>query len=309
VRRVLIDTDRGVDDSMMLQIALGSPSIQVVGLTTVFGNGSVDQTTRNALINCEVADRMDIPVAKGAGGPLLPWRRRKTGTAVHGKDVLGNSNWPDPSGAPIETAAALFLVEQIEKWPGELTVLAVGSLTNLAIAVALEPSIAHKVKGLVVMGGAIGHAFGDSAIEFNLRSDPESARIVFQAGWPLTIVPLDVTTTVEMTRDQFERIRQRRSRSCEFLSAISPFYFEWCRSRYQRDVMPVHDATARAYILEPSLFKVERLYVDVAVGDDLTAGLTVADFRQESSLAPNANVCRSADSDGCLGLLMQKLLS
>jgi len=308
VRRLLIDTDPGVDDSMMIQLALASPEVQVEALTTVFGNSDAATTTRNALTNLEVAGRADIPVARGAGRPLTRSPLAKYPTHVHGADGLGNANWPAPRGAPITTPAAALIVERVmQAAPGELTLLAVGPLTNLALAVRLEPAMAERVREVVIMGGTSGRGNVSPTAESNIHHDPEAARIVFHAGWPLTMVGLDVTTRTLMTPAHLAEIRGARTPAAELIGAITPFYFAYHRGRLGRDVMPVHDSSALAYVLDPSLFTTEPAWVDVEVRGELTTGQTVADFRPQLGRKPNVDVCVDVKSDRVLELCLDRV--
>jgi purine nucleosidase len=223
-RRLLIDTDPGVDDSMMIQLALVSPEIRVDALTTVFGNSDVATTTRNALTNLEVAGREDIPVARGAGTPLTRPAPVRYPVHVHGADGLGNANRPAPRGAAIATPAAAFIVERVmTATPGELTVLAVGPLTNLALALRLEPAIAARVREIVMMGGTTGRGNVSPTAESNVHHDPEAARIVFHGGWPVTMVGLDVTMPTLMTAAHLAEIREARTPAADLIGAITPF--------------------------------------------------------------------------------------
>jgi len=307
MRRLLIDTDPGVDDSMMIQLALASPEVRVEALTTVFGNSDVDTTTRNALTNLDIAGRTDIPVARGAAKPLTRPAIAKYPVHVHGDDGLGNARRPSPRGAAIATPAASLIVERVMQSPGELTLLAVGPLTNLALAVSLEPVIAGCVREVVVMGGAIGRGNVSPTAESNVHHDPEAARIVFHAGWPITMVGPDVTTKTLMTADRLERLHEAHTRVTDFLAAITPFYFQYHSGRLGRPAMPVHDSTALAYVLDGTLFTTQALYVDVEVRGELTTGQTIADVRGQLGREPNVTVCVDVNADRVLELYVERL--
>jgi inosine-uridine nucleoside N-ribohydrolase len=208
VKRLIIDTDPGVDDAMAILFALQSPEIQLEALTTVFGNGGVKQTTANALRVLELAQRPDIPVVPGATTPLLrPYRGQ--GYRVHGRDGLGDTNLPLPRTHAQARRAAEYLISRIMDEPGQLTLVAVGPLTNLALAVRLEADIAQNVQEVVIMGGAATVPGNASPLaEANIHNDPEAAKIVFHAGWPLTMVGLDVTCKTIMTSAYLARLRE-----------------------------------------------------------------------------------------------------
>ena len=308
-RRLIIDTDPGVDDSMAIQFALRSPELQVEAITSVFGNNSVEITTRNALKNLEVAGRPDIPVAPGAGRPLLrPYSGR--GSLIHGEDGLGNSHLPPPRLRPSGRRAAELIVERVMAAPGEITILALGPQTNLALVVSLEPSVAQNVREVVFMGGAAtvrGNAA--PAAEANIHNDPEAARIVFHAGWPLTMVGLDVTTQVRMNRSHLERLRKAGMPVGDFLATIMPHYLDRYRERYGLNgEMFVHDPSAMIYLIEPSLFTTQQVYIDVETRGEATAGETVPDFRNRWEKPPNVNVCLEVDAQRLVSLYFERIL-
>ena len=206
-RRVIFDTDPGVDDAMALFFLLCSPELQLDAVTTVFCNVDTEQTTRNALILLDVAGRPDVPVARGADRPLLR-ERRTGGSRVHGDNGLGGAALSPPSREAWRRRAAELIVERVLDAPGDVTLIAVGPLTNLALAVRLEPTIADAVREVVVMGGAVTVPGNTTPLaEANVANDPEAARIVFHAGWPLTLVSLDVTLRVIRTPEEVEEIR------------------------------------------------------------------------------------------------------
>ncbi len=309
MRRILIDTDPGIDDSMMIQLALKSPEVQIEALTTVFGNSYVHLTTRNALINLEVAERTDIPVACGAAKPLIrPYTPGNAGK-VHGQDGLGDCHFPDPKCQALATPAAMLIVERVMQSPGDLTMLATGPLTNLALALSLEPRISQQVRDVVIMGGIIERDLNCPIAETNIRNDPDAARIVFHAGWPLTMVPLDVTLKTEMDLQHLEQIRGANTRVGTFLYKISPVYLEWCRKRYNRKAMKLHDSAALAYILDPSLFQSQELAVDIEVHGELTSGQTVVDIQGDREKNPNTTVCRDVDSKRLLEMHLERITS
>ena len=192
-QKILIDTDPGVDDTMAILFALRSPELEVVGMTAVFGNAYVDTAALNALRLIELEGHEHIPVAKGTGRPIVGPPRR-VADFVHGADGLGGINPPSPDGQLLDVPAAQFIVETILQNPGEITLVPVGPLTNIALALRLEPKIVDLVKQVVIMGGAAYVPGNASPVgEANIFNDPHAAAIVFSAGWPLTMVGLDVT--------------------------------------------------------------------------------------------------------------------
>ena len=306
MKRLIIDTDPGVDDCMAILFALCSPEVQLEALTTVFGNGGVSQTTTNALKVLEVAGRSDIPVVPGAIKPLLH-EYRGTGYVVHGRDGLGETNFPPAKGQPLNARAAEFLVSKIMGFPGEITLAAVGPLTNLALAVSLEPAITQNVREVVIMGGTAATPGNVSPLaEANIHNDAAAAKIVFDAGWPLTMVGLDVTCKTVMSPAYLAQIKQANTPITDFISAITPFYMRSNQERFGLDGFYVHDSSAIAYLLDPTLFKSQNVYVDVAIGGR-NHGQTMADWRGLWQQPPNVNVCLDVDSERFLALYLKRI--
>jgi inosine-uridine nucleoside N-ribohydrolase len=256
-KKVLFDTDPGVDDAMALLFLHRHPAVQLLGITTVFGNAEIEVTTRNALY---LAGRFGIetPVARGAAAPLL---RPPRGAAaeVHGDDGLGNLEGPiTPKRRPDPRPAHRLLIDTLRAHPGEVTLIAVGPLTNLALALAEEPAVTTLAREVVVMGGAFGtngHGGNVSPVaEANVMCDPHAADAVFTARWPVTIVGLDVTHEVLMDAAAFERLRSGGGDAGRFLFEASRHYVEFYRRAAGVAGCFVHDASAVAQVLAPELF-------------------------------------------------------
>ena len=274
-RRIIIDTDPGVDDAMAIFYALSSPELEVVGLTTVFGNGWIDVTTRNALALLELAARPDIPVAKGAGQPILS-TFDEPAEMVHGADGQGNAGIADPAGEPVSISAAEFIVRTVMDSPGEITLVPVGPFTNIALAMLIEPRLTDNVREIVVMGG---NAFTEGNVtpsgEANVIHDAEAADIVFGASCPITMAGLDVTTTVNMTRADLARIGELGNPRADHLARILPYYLAF-HEKYDLDGIHVHDSTAISYLLAPDAFTWVEQPVRVDTGQSLGRGKTIA---------------------------------
>jgi len=305
-KRLLIDTDPGVDDSMAILLAFASPEIEIEGFSTVFGNVGVDQTTQNALRLAELAGRPDIPVARGAEKPLLrPFTGK--GWEVHGRNGLGEAEFPDPRGTPDPRRGAQFIIDTIMANPGEITLVPLGPLTNVALAVATEPRIAENVREVVLMGGAANVAGNASPVaEANIRNDLESAYIVFHAGWPLTMVGLDVTEKTVMTPEYLQELGRANNPWTDFIARITPHYLSFSQ-RWGVNGFPVHDSSALAYVIDPTLFETRQAYVDVDYHSPYHAGNTVPDWRGQREREPNVNVCVDVDSERFLQLYRQRL--
>jgi inosine-uridine nucleoside N-ribohydrolase len=305
-KRIIIDTDPGVDDSMAILLAFNSPEVKIEGLTTVFGNTGVDITTKNALHLVELAGKPEVPVAAGASKPML---RPYTGEGwkVHGRNGLGEVDFPEPKGSPDRRHAAQFIIDMVMAHPGEITLIPLGPLTNIALAVLLEPRIATNVKEVVLMGGvAMNPGNASPVAEANIHNDPEAAHIVFHAGWPVTMVGLDVTHKSEINSAYMEQLKAANNRFTDFIYAISQHYMNLYRTR-GIDGMPVHDSSAVAYVLDPTLFQTKKVYVDVEYHSPFHHGQTVADWRGQRNREPNVNVCVDVDSARFLHMYRQRL--
>ena len=270
-RKIIIDTDPGVDDAMAIFLALASPELEVIGLTTIFGNVHTELATTNALRLLEIAGRTDIPVAKGVADPLT---RAFAGPVpfVHGEDGQGNVFLPPPETNAVRETAAAFIVEQVMAHPSDITLVPIGPLTNIALALRLESRLAAYVQEVVLMGGnALVPGNASPAAEANILNDPEAADVVFGAAWPVTMVGLDVTHQVHMTPEQIARHAQAASPMAQHLAKIVPFYqsfFETAYSAWNLQGIYVHDSSAIAYLIDPTLFEVKRWPIRVE-----TAGL------------------------------------
>jgi purine nucleosidase len=306
MRRIIIDTDPGVDDSMAILLAFSSPELKIEALTTVFGNTGTDVTTANALRLVELAGHPEVPVARGAEKPLMrPFAG--DGWVVHGRNGLGQVDFPPPNGAPDPRRAAQLIVDMVMASPGEITLVPVGPLTNIAIAYALEPRIAQNVREVVLMGGAAGVVGNVSPVaEANIHNDPEAANIVFHAGWPITMVGLDVTEKTLMSPEYLDDLKRANTPKTDFIHAIVQHYMKFY-AEIGITGIPVHDSSAIAYVIDPTLFTTQKLFVDVEFQSTLHHGQTVADWRGGRGREPNVNVCVDVDSPRFLAIYRQRL--
>lgn len=299
-RRIIIDTDPGIDDAVAILLALASPELQVDAIVTVAGNGPLNFMERNARMICEFAARPDIPVYAGCPRPL----RSDTINAVyfHGETGLGTLKLPPPV-MPLRpkhgVAATIDLLREAP--PGGITWCALGPLTNVAAALVQAPDIIAGAKELVLMGGA-SRALGNisPAAEFNILADPHAAQIVFDSGLPITMIPLDVTHQVRSTPERIARIASLGTPAAaavaELLAPLSG-----------REPSALHDPCVIAYLLAPELFQGSRVNVAVETQSPLTLGATVVDWRGISGREANANVLHKVDAGGIYVLLEQRL--
>ena len=305
--KILIDTDPGIDDTMAILFALRSPEFEITGLTTVFGNTDVVFTAQNALRLVELEGHDHIPVAQGAGRPLiLPLR--SLGKLVHGEDGMGNTNPPPPKGRLVSQSAAQFIVETVLASPGEITLVPVGPLTNVALALRLEPRIAGLVKEVVLMGGSAFRGGNASPVaEANIYNDPHAARIVFNAGWSLTMVGLDVTMQCIMSVEYLNNLCQSGNPATNLIGKILPVYQNFHDQVYgMGGAIHTHDPSAIAYLIDPDLFQTERLPVYVEIEGNC-AGQTVPDRRQQWIEAPVVNVCLNVNASRLQNLYRERL--
>jgi inosine-uridine nucleoside N-ribohydrolase len=272
-RRVIIDTDPGVDDALALLLAMRSPELQIEGITPVAGNVPLEVTLPNALRMVEIAGRTDIPVAAGAKVPLV--RRLVTAAYAHGENGLGGAVFPEPKTKPIDEAAASFISRTVRKYPGEVTIIAIGPLTNVAMALNLDPDLAPKIKGIVLMGGSLSGGNITPAAEFNIYVDPEAARIVFQSGIPIVMVGLDVTRKTSLTEEHVKTLSAADNPVSQAAAKIARNALGHNRQQGFLVGPNMHDSLAVATFLDPSVVTLEDYYVDVETAGELTAGETL----------------------------------
>jgi inosine-uridine nucleoside N-ribohydrolase len=271
--RVILDTDPGVDDAFALLLAMRSPELKVEGITAVAGNVPLDLTLPNALRMVEIAGRDDIPVASGAKGPLL--RRLVTATYAHGENGLGGAIFPEPKRKPIPEPASSFIRETVRKYPGEITLITIGPLTNIAAALNSDVELAHMVRGVVMMGGSLSGGNITPAAEFNIYVDPEAARIVFQSGIPITMVGLDVTRKTSLTEEHVRVLEAEHNPVSQAAATIARNALNRYRERGFAGGPNMHDSLAVAGFLDPSILEFRDYYVDVETTGELTAGETL----------------------------------
>ena len=309
MKRVIIDTDPGIDDAAAILMALASPELEVVALTTIFGNSSVEVCTANARMVLAAAERSDIPVYMGAGKPLLRPANEGWASHIHGGDGLGGvATSSPPTGELDRRHAALAIIEAVMAAPGEITVLALGRMTNLALALSLEPGLASSMAEVVVMGGAVtvpGNVSGVATA--NLHEDPEAAAIVYRSGAPIVQVGLDVCNRVTVSPEQLEAIAGAGSAATRLLSEATGHL----REAYIRtgrigpeDGVRYNDMPAIGYAIDPSLFTARPAYVEIETHSELTKGQTVADW---NAAEPNARICLEVDADALTALFTERL--
>ncbi|XP_062090151.1 probable uridine nucleosidase 2 [Humulus lupulus] len=313
--KMIIDTDPGIDDAMAIFVALRCPEIEVVGLTTIYGNVYTTLATRNALHLLEIAGRSDIPVAEGSHVTITKGTKLRIADFVHGADGLGNQNFPPPKGKPIQQSAAAFLVEQANLHPGKLTVVALGPLTNIALAIQLDPDFAQNIGRIVVLGGAFAvNGNVNPAAEANIFGDPDAADIVFTSGADVLVVGINVTHQVVLTDAHREVLASSNGKFAEYLCKILEVYFSYHQYAYSTGGVYLHDPTALLAAVYPDLVTYTEGVVRVQT-DGITRGLTVLYNKQkrfgevtEWSDKPTVKVAVTVDAPAVVKLVMERLL-
>jgi purine nucleosidase len=288
-KRIIIDTDPGIDDALAILLALASDELTIEGLTVVHGNCSMAQGVTNALSVLELAGREDIPVYPGCELPLV--QPSLLAPETHGNTGLGYAQLPAPTTEPAPSHAVDFLVESTLSAPGEITIVAAGPLTNLALAIRREPKIVEAVREVIIMGGAIRHEGNTTPLaEFNTFVDPHAAHIVYHSGMPITLTPLDVTYKCILTPEDVQRLLKLDHPITEFIVDATRFYMEF-HDDYQKIAgCVINDPLALALAYAPELVDVEEHYVDVDIAGGVSMGNTFADFYRMEEKPANMNV-------------------
>ncbi len=311
-RRIIIDTDPGIDAAMAIVYALASPELEVVGLTTVFGNAHVETCTTNALRILDIADRPDIPVAQGAGRPLASVYRGPA-THVHGINGLADIPLPDVSRGAHALDAAHFIIEQVMAAPGEITLVPIGPLTNVALAMLLRPDLPQHLAGMVIMGGAVfvpGNA--SPAAEANIFNDPEAADIVFGADCPIVMCGLDVTEATIMSSEQIAGLSAIANARAQMAAAILPYYRDFHVSHGGPDGIHVHDSTCISYLLAPQHYTAVQHPIRVDTGSSVSRGTTLAATRRLRPDSPwlgrrDVTILTEVDASAVVALELERL--
>jgi inosine-uridine nucleoside N-ribohydrolase len=301
---IILDCDPGHDDAIALLLALASPEVEVLGVTTVHGNQTLEKTTANALRVLELAGRTDVPVAAGAERPLT--RELSVAAHVHGESGLDGPVLPPPSRSPIAQSAVDFAIEQLVNSPQPVALVPTGPLTN--VARILDVTGGENVERIVLMGGSIAEGNVTPAAEFNVWADPEAAARVFGSGLDVTMIGLDVTHKALLTSTMAEELRSR-GRAGAFVADLVEFFKRYHEETYGWDGAPVHDAVAVAHVIRAGLVETRRRNVEVELTSELCRGRTVVDLWQRTDRAPNAHVGVDLDAGAFFGLLFDRITS
>ena len=307
-QKIIIDTDPGQDDAVAILLALASPDeIEVLGITAVAGNVPLSLTERNARIVCELAGRPDIAVYAGCDRPL----RRKLVTAehVHGKTGLDGPKLPEPKIKLQEKHGVDFIIDTILQEPGNsVSLCPLGPLTNIASAILKQPKIVSRIKQIVLMGGAyfeVGNI--TPTAEFNIFVDPDAAKIVFEAGIDMVVMPLDVTHKALVTGERNEAFRRLKSPVGIAVAEMTDFFERFDKEKYGSSGAPLHDPCVTAYLINPKIFSGKKINVEIETKSELTLGMTVADWWGVTNRKANAFFVGDLDSEKFFNLLTERL--
>lgn len=303
-RPIIIDTDPGQDDAIAILLALASPELDVLGLTSVAGNVPLARTTDNTLKLIELAGRSDVPVFAGCPRPLF--RAPVTAEAVHGETGLNGVDLPKPKTTAQSTHAVTWLVDTLRNAETPVTLCPLGPLTNIAQALVQAPDIVENIDAIIAMAGAVRtHGNVTPAAEFNVYADPHAAEIVFACGCDLTLMPLDVTHRALITAERLDAFRALPAPIGPACHGMLSFYFRPNESRFSVAGSPLHDPCVIAYLLQPDLFAGKAVNVQVETTSSLTFGMTLADWWGPAE--PNALVMQTVDADGFFMLILERL--
>jgi purine nucleosidase len=305
-KRIIIDSDPGIDDACAILLALASPELSLEGLSIVHGNCSLEQATLNGLSVLELARASRIPIAKGCELPLV--QPSLLAPETHGDTGLGYAKLPEPKSRPIRQHGIDFLIEKILSNPGEITLVAIGPLTNIALAIRQEPRIVQAIKELIIMGGAVRHEGNTTALaEFNTYVDPHAAYIVYHAGLPTTLVPLDVTYQCILTAQDVQRLQKIPSPIPAFLRDATKFYVEFHDEYQGIEGCVVNDPLALALTFAPELCTYHELYVDVDISSGVSLGKTFADFYNFTKKPANMKVALNVRARDFVELFLERM--
>lgn len=303
--RIIIDTDPGIDDALAFLLAIASPEIHLEALTTTQGNVTLENATRNALSVLELVQASHIPVASGSVLPLV--QPLRASALVHGQSGLGNAKLPEPVSRPVSKHAVDYLIERALAEPGELSIFAVGPLTNIAMAIRKEPRFAGSLKELVIMGGAIREAGNTTPqAEFNIYVDPHAAHIVFHSGIPITLIPLDVTEQCWIDQKDVDRLMKIHSPISRFIKEMMDVYLPVSLGYGYRG-SALHDPLTLATIISPELLTCKEYFVDVDVSGGVSMGKTFADVLHLTKKPANMKVAMEVSGQDFVELFLQRM--
>ena len=305
-KKIILDCDPGHDDAIALLLAHGNPNIELLAVTTVVGNQTLEKVTRNALSVARIANITNVPFAAGAVRPLI--KNVEVAPDIHGDSGLDGPVLPEPAIQLDKRHAIDLIIDTIMSHPPKtVTLVPTGGLTNIAMAVRKEPKIVERVKEVVLMGGGYHVGNWSAVAEFNIKIDPEAAHIVFNEKWPVTMVGLDLTHQALATSEVIEKISAIKTKPAKFVLEMLEFFGKMYKQAQGFTYPPVHDPCAVAYVINPELIKTKRVPVDIELTGTLTLGMTVADFRFPPDDSCHTQVATELDHTGFWDLIVDSL--
>ena len=300
-RKIILDCDPGHDDAVAIILAGKNENIDLLGVTVVSGNSSIEKTVLNARRVCSVLD-LDVPIAQGMGGPMVRERYLSTDSCgdVHGESGLDGYDFKEPTKNIIEKHGVNFIVDTIMNSDTKVTVVATGPLTNVAMAIKMEPKILDNIDEFVIMGGSNASGNVTASAEFNILADPEAAHIVFDSGVFVTMMGLDVTRLAQCTKPVIDRVKTIDNEVSRMFVGLLEFFTQTQKEVFNWDAPPTHDPTTVAYLIDPSIFKFIECNVQICLErgqNDLVYGRTVCDVNHVSGKKVNARVAIDLDFD------------
>jgi purine nucleosidase len=305
--KIILDCDPGLDDAVAILLAHGNPEIELLAITTVVGNQTLEKVTRNAQLVADVAGITGVPIAAGCSRPLV--RKIMTAGHIHGDSGMGTVAYPPEFKSKVDPRHAVNVIIDLvmSHEPKTITLVPTGGLTNIALAARLEPRIVERVKEVVLMGGGYHTGNATAVAEFNIAIDPEAAHIVFNESWPVTMVGLDLTHQALATPAVLQQVKEVGTKPAAFMLEIMDFYTKIYQKNRGMDAAAVHDPCAVAYVIDPTVMTTERVPVDIELAGTLTKGMTVADFRNPRPEYCHTQVAVKLDFDKFWGLVVDAL--
>ncbi|GLV56605.1 ribosylpyrimidine nucleosidase [Dictyobacter sp. S3.2.2.5] len=304
-QKIILDCDPGHDDAIALLLAARHPALELLAVTTVAGNQSVEKTSTNALKVCTLAGILDIPVARGMQCPLL--RPPRFAADIHGESGLDGPEVPPPAFSLAAQHAVDLLIDLLLHSDGDIVLVPTGPLTNIASAIRREPAIVPKIQAISLMGGAISVGNVTASAEFNIWADPEAAAIVFACGRPITMIPLEVTHQALATEEIMGRLRAMRRPVSTFAADLLHYFADSYRQVFGFPAPPLHDPCAVAAVIDPDIILTKEMHVEIETQGEWTVGRTVCDIYAKTGLAANARVGYALQVERFWNLLLDTL--
>lgn len=308
MKKIILDCDPGHDDALAMMLAVASPEIDLAAVTTSAGNQTPEKTLNNAMRMLTLLQRQDIPVASGNKTPLV--QPLATAGNVHGKTGLDGADLPDPDFKPQAITAIELMAKTIREATEKVTLVVTGPMTNAALFLRVYPELAERVERIVFMGGAMGLGNWTPSVEFNIYVDPEAAKIVMNAGIPLTMAPLNVTHQAQIMKDEIASIGTINNPVAQAFNGLLNFFEIYHENpKWGFSGAPLHDPCTIAWLIDPTMFESDLMNVDVETTGDLVKGETVCDYYELTGKPKNTDVLLKIDRPRFIGLIMKSLKS